>query len=39
MVDHPELIQRPILVLADGDAVVARGPQAVHDVVRRSILP
>ena len=39
MVEHPELIQRPILLLDDGDAVVARAPQAVHEVVRRSIRP
>jgi arsenate reductase (glutaredoxin) len=35
MVAHPELIQRPILLLDDGHAVVARTPQALSDVVRR----
>ena len=39
MVEHPELIQRPILLLDDGDAVVARTPQALDEVVRRSALP
>ena len=36
MVDHPELIQRPILLLDDGAAVVGRTPQALGDVVRRA---
>jgi arsenate reductase (glutaredoxin) len=39
MVEHPELIQRPILRLDDGDAVVARTPEALDEVVRRSDRP
>src|SRR5688572_18617100 len=35
MVAHPELIQRPILLLDDGGAVVGRTPQALADAVRR----
>jgi arsenate reductase (glutaredoxin) len=35
MVAHPELIQRPILLLDDGHAVVARTPEALDDAVRR----
>jgi arsenate reductase (glutaredoxin) len=35
MVEHPELIQRPILLLDDGGAVVARTPQALSDALRR----
>jgi arsenate reductase len=36
MVEHPELIQRPILLLDDGHAVVARTPEALDDAVRRA---
>jgi len=36
MVAHPELIQRPILLLDDGHAVVARTPEALDDAVRRA---
>jgi arsenate reductase len=36
MVEHPELIQRPILLLDDGNAIVARTPQALGEVVRAS---
>jgi arsenate reductase len=36
MVEHPELIQRPILLLDDGHAVIGRTPQALNDAVRRS---
>lgn len=36
MVAHPVLIQRPILVLDDGSAVVGRSPEALAEVVRRS---
>jgi arsenate reductase len=36
MVAHPELIQRPIILLDDGAAVVGRTPQALDDVVRRA---
>ncbi|HEY0486123.1 MAG TPA: arsenate reductase family protein [Mycobacteriales bacterium] len=36
MVAAPELIQRPILLLDDGSAVVARTPEAVEDAVRRA---
>jgi arsenate reductase len=39
MVQHPELIQRPILLLDTGDAVVGRTPQALDEVVRRSVRP
>ena len=39
MVEHPELIQRPILLLDDGDAVVGRTPEALRDVVRRLTEP
>jgi arsenate reductase len=39
MVEHPELIQRPILLLDGGDAVVARTPEALDEVVRRSVGP
>jgi arsenate reductase len=35
MVEHPELIQRPILLLDDGDAVVGRSPEALREVVQR----
>ncbi len=33
MVDHPKLIQRPIVLLDDGRAVVARTPEAIADVI------
>ena len=33
MVEHPKLIQRPIVVLDDGRAVVARTPEAIGDVI------
>jgi arsenate reductase len=36
MAEEPELIQRPILLLDDGSAVVARTPEAVAEVVRRA---
>jgi arsenate reductase len=36
MVAAPELIQRPILLLDDGSAVVARTAEAVDDAVRRA---
>jgi arsenate reductase (glutaredoxin) len=36
MVGAPELIQRPILLLDDGSAVVARTPDAVEEAVRRA---
>jgi arsenate reductase (glutaredoxin) len=35
MIEHPELIQRPILLLDDGAAAVGRTPRALDDVVRR----
>jgi arsenate reductase len=35
MVAAPELIQRPILLLDDGSAVVARSPEAVDEALRR----
>jgi arsenate reductase len=37
MVDHPELIQRPIILLDDGTATVARSPEALEDVVRSAL--
>lgn len=37
MVEHPELIQRPILLLDDGHAVIGRTPEALGDAVRRSV--
>lgn len=36
MVAHPELIQRPILLLDDGSALVGRTPDALEDAVRRT---
>ncbi|WP_091663133.1 ArsC/Spx/MgsR family protein [Micromonospora auratinigra] len=36
MVAHPELIQRPILLLDDGSALVGRTPEALDEAVRRS---
>jgi arsenate reductase len=36
MVDHPKLIQRPIVVLDDGSAVVARSPEAIAEVIEAS---
>jgi arsenate reductase (glutaredoxin) len=36
MVDHPELIQRPIILLDDGSATVARTPEALNQVLRAS---
>jgi len=35
MVDHPELIQRPILLLDDGHAVIGRSPDALNEVLSR----
>jgi len=35
MVEHPELIQRPILLLDDGEAVIGRSPEALREVVQR----
>ena len=34
MVEHPDLIQRPIILLDDGTATVARTPDALDDAVR-----
>ncbi|MPZ26131.1 MAG: arsenate reductase family protein [Micromonosporaceae bacterium] len=36
MVEAPELIQRPILLLDDGSALVGRTPEALAEAVRRS---
>jgi len=36
MVEAPELIQRPILLLDDGSAVVGRTPEALDEAVRRA---
>jgi arsenate reductase len=36
MVAHPELIQRPILLLDDGSALVVRGQEARDEAVRRA---
>ncbi len=33
MVANPKLIQRPIVVLDDGRAVVARSPEAIREVI------
>ena len=36
MVEAPELIQRPILLLDDGSAIVGRTPQALAEAIRRA---
>jgi arsenate reductase len=36
MVEHPELIQRPILLLDDGEALIGRSPEALDKVVNQS---
>jgi len=36
MVEHPRLIQRPILLLDDGSAFVGRSAEALTEVVRRA---
>jgi arsenate reductase (glutaredoxin) len=36
MVASPELIQRPILLLDDGSALVGRTPEALDEAVRRT---
>jgi arsenate reductase len=36
MVEHPELIQRPILLLDDGGAVVGRDPQTLREALHRT---
>jgi arsenate reductase (glutaredoxin) len=36
MVEHPQLIQRPILLLDDGGAVVGRSAEALDEAIRRS---
>lgn len=36
MVAAPELIQRPILLLDDGSALVGRTPEALAEAIRRS---
>ncbi len=36
LAEHPELIQRPILLLDDGTAVVGRDAEALRVAVRRS---
>ncbi|WP_117211465.1 ArsC/Spx/MgsR family protein [Allorhizocola rhizosphaerae] len=36
MVAHPVLIQRPIILLADGSAMVARTPCALAEVIDRA---
>jgi arsenate reductase len=36
MVEAPELIQRPILLLDDGSALVGRTPEALSEAVRRA---
>ncbi len=33
MVEHPKLIQRPIVLLDDGRAMVARTPEAIQEVI------
>jgi len=37
MVAHPELIQRPILLLDDGGAVVGRSAEALRTAIDRSV--
>lgn len=39
MVAAPELIQRPIILLDDGGALVGRTPEALQDAVRRAAAP
>ena len=36
MVANPKLIQRPIVLLDDGRAVVARTPEAIQEVIASS---
>jgi arsenate reductase (glutaredoxin) len=36
MVEAPELIQRPILLLDDGSALIGRTPEALAEAVRRT---
>ncbi len=36
MVENPKLIQRPIVILDDGSAVVARTPEAIQGVIASS---
>jgi arsenate reductase len=36
MIANPKLIQRPIVLLDDGRAVVARTPEAIQDVIASS---
>ena len=36
MVESPELIQRPILLLDDGGALVGRSPETIAEAVRRA---
>lgn len=35
MVESPELIQRPILLLDDGSAIIGRTPEALDEALRR----
>jgi arsenate reductase len=37
MAAAPQLIQRPILLLDDGSAIVGRSPEALAEAVRRSL--
>jgi arsenate reductase len=39
MVTHPQLIQRPIVLLDDGTAVVARTPEALSEIAAASRRP
>jgi arsenate reductase len=36
MVEHPQLIQRPILLLDDGGALIGRTPEALDEAAGRS---
>jgi arsenate reductase len=36
LVEHPQLIQRPIVLLDDGSAVVARTPEALAEIAERT---
>jgi len=39
MVTHPQLIQRPIVLLDDGSAVVARTPEALSEIAAKVDTP
>ncbi len=39
MVEHPKLIQRPIVILDDGRALVARTPEALSEIIEAGSKP